>query len=85
MFPLAVETYSLHCGRRPHLVILQQIGVDKDAQRRRATKRRQATFGFGNLFSALTAEFIAERFKIGQRHVVLCPVGGFLRVNDVVE
>ena len=35
-------------GRRPHLVVLQQIRVDEDLQLSRVTKRRHATFGFGN-------------------------------------
>ena len=35
-------------GRRPHLVILQQIRIDEDAQRRSVTKRRHAVVGLCN-------------------------------------
>jgi len=64
------------CG--PHLVVLQQIRVDEDAQSPLQAKRRYAAFVFGNLFSALTAEFVAERLKIWQRHVILFSVCGLL-------
>ena len=33
---------------RPHLVVLQQIWVDEDAQLSRVAERRYATPGFGN-------------------------------------
>ncbi|MDA0299343.1 MAG: hypothetical protein O3B40_02770, partial [Actinobacteria bacterium] len=33
---------------RPHLVKLQQIGINEDAQLRAVTKRRYAIFGLGN-------------------------------------
>lgn len=71
------------CG--PHFVVLQQIRIDEDAQLSDVTKGWHAAVVFGNLFAALTAEFVTERFEVRQRHVVLCPVCGLLRVDDVVE
>ena len=36
-------------GCCPHLVVLQQIGIDEDAQLTAVAKRGHATYGFGNL------------------------------------
>ena len=33
---------------RPHFVVLQQIGIDEDAQLSAVAERRHATFGLGN-------------------------------------
>ena len=82
---VGTEVVTPRSCSRPHLVVLQQVHFNKHTQLCAVTKGRHARIGFGDLFVALTAQFIAQRFEIRQCSLILWTVGRLLRCNDVIK